>query len=158
MKGYWNVDIVKNKGVDEAVDLNKDFPWEDNSIDEIYINCALEHLASVDHFMKESHRVLKNKGVLHIIVPHYSSGIAPHPYHINDFNFGWFKFYLIKSWQKGIYEHDSLDEFQGYKIISDVIHYKPIISWIPFENVKRQLIMMVGDLCSTIETRLEVVK
>jgi SAM-dependent methyltransferase len=157
-KDYWNVDIVKNKGVDEIADLNKDFPWDDNTIDEIFINCSLEHLENVDHFMRESHRVLKKGGILHIIVPHYNTGIAPHPDHRLYFNFAWFKFFLIPKERKGIYEFDSPFGFSGYKIISDVIHYKSWISWIPSERIKRQLIMMIGDLCSTIETKLECVK
>ena len=38
------------------------------------------------------------------------------------------------------------------------IHYKPLIRWIPIPSIKRQLIMMIGDLCSTISTELECVK
>lgn len=158
MEGYWNVDIVKFPGVDEVVDLNKKFPWKTSSIEEIYINCALEHLDNVDYFMKESHRVLKNGGILHIITPFYNCGLNPHPFHKNEFNFGWFKFYLIKEEQKGIYEHDSLDGFEGYKIIEDNVHYKPIISWIPSKKIKRQLSMMIGDICTILETKLECVK
>lgn len=157
-KGYWNVDIKQHPGVNEVADFDKDFPWKDSSIDEIYIHCSLEHLKDVNHFMLESHRVLRNGGILHIVVPWFNSGISPHPFHRNQFSFAWFKFWLIESERKGIYEFDSLDAFEGYKIVSDKIHYYPLISWIPSERLKRKLCLTFGDLCSTIETKLEAIK
>jgi SAM-dependent methyltransferase len=157
-KGYWNVDMIQLPGVDEVVDLNKKWPWKNNSIKEIFINCSLEHFENLNNFMMEAYRVLKNGGLLHIIVPHYSSGIAFHPDHRLYFNFAYFKFFLIPEERVGIYAFDSPYGFSGFKIIEDKIHYKSIISWIPIEKIKRQIIMMVGDLCTTIETKLECVK
>ena len=158
LPGYFNVDIKEGPGIDGVYDLGGKFPWTDSIVDEIYINCALEHLPNVTTFMCESWRVLKNGGKLKIIVPWFNSGISPHPFHRNQFSFAWFKYWLVNSERKGIYEFDTLDAFEGFKIVKDKINYYPIISWIPCEKIKRKLCLMIGDLCSTISTELECVK
>ena len=55
----------------ELHDLTKRFPWSDDSVDQIYSSHTLEHLSRMDgrHFLKEAHRVLRNDGVLRIVVP-----------------------------------------------------------------------------------------
>jgi hypothetical protein len=60
----WDKNIVLH-------DLTKKFPWSEDSVDQIYSSHTLEHLSRMDglHFLKESHRVLKEDGVLRIVVP-----------------------------------------------------------------------------------------
>ncbi len=44
-EGYWNVDIKKLDGVDEAVDLfTFPWPWPDNTFDEVYASHLVEHI------------------------------------------------------------------------------------------------------------------
>ncbi|MBW2142681.1 MAG: methyltransferase domain-containing protein [Deltaproteobacteria bacterium] len=52
-------------------DLRKKFPWKDNSIDVIYSSHTLEHLSKKEggFFLQECHRVLKEGGLIRIIVP-----------------------------------------------------------------------------------------
>ena len=52
-------------------DLTKKFPWADSSIDIVYSSHTLEHF-SKEHgrrFIHECHRVLRNNGILRIVVP-----------------------------------------------------------------------------------------
>ena len=51
--------------------LTKRFPWGDGDVDIIYSSHTLEHLSSKDgrFFIAECYRVLKNNGVIRILVP-----------------------------------------------------------------------------------------
>jgi SAM-dependent methyltransferase len=52
-------------------DLTKPFPWPDSSIDAIYSSHTLEHFDKEDGraFLEECHRVLRQSGILRIVVP-----------------------------------------------------------------------------------------
>ncbi|ANV90850.1 class I SAM-dependent methyltransferase [Picosynechococcus sp. PCC 8807] len=60
----WNDNIVLH-------DLTKTFPWKDQSVDVIYSSHTLEHLTKEEgqHFLMECYRVLKDNGLLRIVVP-----------------------------------------------------------------------------------------
>ena len=51
--------------------LSKKFPWQNNSIDIVYSSHTLEHFTKKDgkNFISECHRVLRENGILRIIVP-----------------------------------------------------------------------------------------
>lgn len=71
-EGYLNVDLNENVRVDRRVDLDsKDWPFEDNSVDEIIANEVLEHLEDVKAAMSEIYRILKPDGMVRIKVPFY---------------------------------------------------------------------------------------
>lgn len=55
------------------IDLNKDWPFKDNSVDEIYAEMVLEHLNDIKHFFNEVYRVCKNNARITIRVPFFSS-------------------------------------------------------------------------------------
>jgi len=76
-KDYVNIDVVKLPGVNKIVDLNKlPLPFNDNSADEIYLNHVIDHLDKPTLFLKDCHRVLKEKGRIIIIIPHFTSATA----------------------------------------------------------------------------------
>lgn len=77
-RGYLNVDIVKLKGVDKVLDANKvPYPFKDNYFDEILVHSVMEHLdIDLDILMKELYRIIKKKGKLIVIVPHYTNSSA----------------------------------------------------------------------------------
>jgi ubiquinone/menaquinone biosynthesis C-methylase UbiE len=51
--------------------LTKQFPWADSSIDVVYSSHTLEHFTRGDgrRFLAECHRVLRNNGIVRIVVP-----------------------------------------------------------------------------------------
>lgn len=97
-KGYVNVDIVNYPGVDLVTDLEKRWPWEDASVDEVTCADLPEHIRQwweapdwskyqgtleslvhvmqhpvrtygIIHFMNEAWRVLKTGGLLDCSIP-----------------------------------------------------------------------------------------
>ena len=68
LDGFLNVDINKDSNPDIVWDLNKlPYPFENESIDEIEMNCVIEHLdIHLIDFLKEAKRILKHKGKLHL--------------------------------------------------------------------------------------------
>lgn len=69
------VDKVKIENfVDIIHDLNKiPYPFKNNYADEIHCYHVLEHLDKPLGKIEEMHRILKNKGMLYLKVPHFSS-------------------------------------------------------------------------------------
>lgn len=68
--GWENYDYFPTNGAGH-IDLLQPLPFENNSVDYIYFEHALEHFDEVDGFklMKEINRVLKLKGTIRIVTP-----------------------------------------------------------------------------------------
>ncbi len=64
LNGWINTDIGD-------VDITKVLPYEENSVDLIFIEHCLEHVTTPDavRFFMESYRVLKTNGVIRVAVP-----------------------------------------------------------------------------------------
>jgi len=88
-KGWSNIDRIKAGNIDIVHDLNQiPYPFKDNSIDEIYSRMLLEHLEiPIWKFMGEIHRILKPKGIITTIVPHYSGMYAFYEEHHKFFTY-----------------------------------------------------------------------
>jgi len=75
LPGYINVDHDPICKPDVVADLEATLPFEDNSVDEIYLHHVLEHLGQTTKtyfsVWKEFYRILKDQGVIRIIVPHW---------------------------------------------------------------------------------------
>jgi len=96
LNGYINIDINPNAlQVDLVYDLNK-YPWpfESDSVDEIYMAQCLEHLEDRNRAMKEIHRILKEGGTAIIKVPHFTWQLAyTDPTHRHFFAYNTFSYY-----------------------------------------------------------------
>ena len=109
LPGYVNVDICPP--ADKIADLNKDWPWEDNSIDEIRAYDIIEHLPDKIHTMNEAWRVLKPGGTLEICVPTTEGrGAWQDPQHCSYWNRGSFLYHT-----KGIPEYERFHVAYGIK-------------------------------------------
>jgi len=84
-KNYVNVDYCGNPDITH--DLSS-FPWpfESNSVDEIYSEHFLEHVNDYERTIKEIHRILKNGGLLAFRVPHWRSPSAVWHLHKQQFS------------------------------------------------------------------------
>lgn len=77
MTGAVNVDVVDSTRPESVHDLNvRPWPLDTAAFDEIHAYDVLEHVHDVVAFMEEVHRVCAPEGVVHITVPHFSSGNA----------------------------------------------------------------------------------
>jgi SAM-dependent methyltransferase len=110
-EGFTGVDISNNPEVDIVYDLNQ-YPWpfEDNSVDEIYCSHYIEHIPhdinnadsrdGLIQFMDEVYRILKPGAKAIFIAPYYSSerawGDPTHRRAINDWTF----YYYNKQWRE----------------------------------------------------------
>jgi 2-polyprenyl-3-methyl-5-hydroxy-6-metoxy-1,4-benzoquinol methylase len=50
----------------------KEYPFSDNSFDAVISLATIEHLIHIDHFIKETERILRHQGYLYISTPNYS--------------------------------------------------------------------------------------
>jgi len=72
-EGYIGVDIAKLDGVDIICDINKGFPFEDNSIDGIYSNFLFEHISNTIFLFQELYRICRKTAKIEFRVPYYQS-------------------------------------------------------------------------------------
>ncbi len=75
--GYLNIDNDLKSKADKLIDLNK-FPYDlpNNHFTLVEADHLLEHLENPMQAMREFHKILKPKGLLHIRVPHFSRGFT----------------------------------------------------------------------------------
>jgi len=72
---YVNVDMCGEP--DLVCDLSCfPWPWEDNSVDEVYSCHFLEHVQDFERTILEIHRILKPAGIIHFRVPHFRNPLA----------------------------------------------------------------------------------
>jgi SAM-dependent methyltransferase len=72
-------------------DLNKfPYPFKAKSFDKIYSRHCLEHLEYFEEVVDEFYRLLKDKGMMEIIVPYFAGFGAHHPTHKRFFNYNSF--------------------------------------------------------------------
>lgn len=95
--GAIGIDKVKLDCVDIVHDLNK-FPWgelKEESFNEIYMNDILEHLNDPIKAIRESYRLLKNKGKLFIRVAYWNHKYTySDPTHQHGFSEIYFQFFI----------------------------------------------------------------
>jgi ubiquinone/menaquinone biosynthesis C-methylase UbiE len=93
-KGFVNLDWKKIEGIDMVHNLNK-YPWpfKDNSFDFVLAAHVLEHLDDPMRAMKELHRIVRERGVVEIHLPHFASISAyidpthKHFFSVNSFSY-----------------------------------------------------------------------
>ena len=93
--GFIGVDILALPGVDIVHDFTQfPFPFEDNSLDEIWMDNVLEHLPNPMRVVEELWRMSKNGTKITIAVPYFRSHYAfIDPTHVNFFGVNWFNYF-----------------------------------------------------------------
>jgi predicted O-linked N-acetylglucosamine transferase (SPINDLY family)/glycosyltransferase involved in cell wall biosynthesis len=93
---FIGVDIYPGLGVDIVADLNKKFPFEDNTIDEIRAHDIIEHLPDKIHTMNEIWRICKPGAKVDIRVPSTDGrGAFQDPTHTSFWNINSFLYYCV---------------------------------------------------------------
>ncbi len=153
-KGWVNVDITKFPGVNKTFDFNTlPYPFKDNYFDQIYADNILEHLNDLTKVMKELHRITRNRGELHIIVPYYNCYGA-----YNDITH---KHYFSHLAFEPFYKYNS----RGNYFIKERFSLKKITlvptrlgRLIPFNSLRLFLSHIFGQIIQTIDITLIVRK
>ena len=97
-EGYKNLDYDPRTKPDVLHDLNVfPYPFKDNIFDEVYSSHVLEHLDKPFEVMAQIHRILKPKGKLTLLLPHFSRGMT-NTTHKHCFDVA-FPFYFQKDYQ-----------------------------------------------------------
>lgn len=126
---FIGVDSIPFDGVDVVFDLRtQPWPWEDNSVDEVYCSHMLEHLTGPERvgFFNELYRVLKPAAKATIIVPDWSHARAyGDPTHQWPPMSSWFMPYLNREWRDANAPH------VGYTCDFDWVQG---VSWDPWLN------------------------
>ena len=69
-EGFYNVDIIKDKGIDKSFDFDIfPYPLEDNKFDYVLVKETLEHCHFPEKVLSELRRICKDKTVIEIGVP-----------------------------------------------------------------------------------------
>lgn len=99
-EGYQSVDLLY---ADIIADLNKPWPFEDNSVGVLRAYHVLEHLQDTIHFFNEAFRVLAPGGFLLIEVPSTDgAGAFSDPTHVRFFNLLSFEYFTNQNYARFI--------------------------------------------------------
>jgi SAM-dependent methyltransferase len=98
-EGFLGVDISPDVKPDFIHDLNiYPYPFEDNSVFEVFCSHFIEHVADIKKFMEEIWRILVPLGTVTIVAPYYSSIRAWQDYtHVRPISENTF-LYFNKEW------------------------------------------------------------
>jgi predicted SAM-dependent methyltransferase len=94
-EGFIGVDFLPLKGVDVVHNLEAfPYPFQDNEVDEVWMDNVLEHLRNPLKVVEELHRICKNGAKINISVPYFRSMYACiDPTHVNFFGVYWFNYF-----------------------------------------------------------------
>lgn len=73
IEGFENVDIDPKLKPDLIVDITKHLPYEDDSVDEVWMIHVIEHIQKKFHFgiFREINRILRPEGILVLAYPEF---------------------------------------------------------------------------------------
>ena len=117
-KGFYGIDKFKSSAVDKVVDVDKGFPFRDNSVGEIFTSHVLEHVENLEFVMEEIYRICKPNAKIIIKVPHFSGRSGFFEFHKRFFRYDSFSEYEQKK-----EDMDVSDKEIRFKIIKREIHF-----------------------------------
>lgn len=132
--GYVNVDLYGDPEV--RCDLSV-FPWPfaDASVEEVFSEHFLEHVADYEATILEIHRILRPGGLLHFKVPHFRSPYFPWHLHRQAFSSVTCK---ILCWRLP-YQFGGCQLFDFVKLRYNYVFTPRALAWIltPLANIAR---------------------
>ena len=115
-------------GAATVCDLNKfPYPFKDNAFDVIYSSHCIEHLENKFKVFWEIYRLLKNKGIAVIRVPHITSQDAWNFDHFNVWKLGSMHCFVHSDWY-------GASTFPKFELISKRLHWRNVDSIRLFDN------------------------
>jgi len=118
-EGYLNCDISEHVRPDKVVDLERELPFESDSVEEIVANHVLEHVNNFVPLIHEFWRVCRAGAVIKLKVPFYASITQYNdPTHVRvftPFSFDYFR--------EGPYSHEVGSKGNMFDIAKVFINY-----------------------------------
>lgn len=151
-EGYIGMDRYLLKGVDIVSDIDKGLPFKDDVIEGVYSNYFLEHTIDLIFTFQEIYRVCKNKALVVLTVPYYTSINAfKDPTHKNFFTEETFKYFSRDKWYGSDYKINT-----NFRLLDIEYHYSRLVKILPFfkKYIRRHIINSVGAMT----VKLEVIK
>ncbi len=103
--GYIGVDKYPCEAVEQIADLNEPLPFNESSIEEIWMDNIIEHILDIPAIMKEIHRICKKDAIVTVITPHYTSIASwrdpTHIHHLCYFSMDHFEKESVKHYTGG---------------------------------------------------------
>jgi len=76
-EGFYNIDIIKSKGIHKSFDFNKfPYPLKDNQFDFVLCKQVLEHCLFPERVLREFKRICRENAIIRIQVPYTNSRSA----------------------------------------------------------------------------------
>jgi len=158
-EGWINCDISSEVNPDRIVDLEKQLPFKDNSVKEVYASMVLEHINNLVLLIHEPYGVCCNGAKITIRVPFFSLWHnSTDPTHVRTFNYRTLSYfnssYEVKSKKKmfdirlelifgggkfGKYVNRVFYPLTNYSTFSKDIYCRFFAYWIPALEVKYTL-------------------
>lgn len=119
-------------GVDVVADLECPLPFQDSSVEAIYSNHTLEHVADLLGLMEEVHRVCRPGALVRVQVPYYTSeGATKDPTHVRAFSEGTFEYFTGRKETGSDYGISCRFEIESVKYIyRGIFRYFPCRTWL----------------------------
>jgi len=96
-EGFVGVDISPGPGIDVVADLNRRFPFADNSVVVVKAHDVVEHLPDRLHTMNEIWRICQDGAIVDIRVPSTDGrGAFQDPTHVSFWNINSFRYYCVE--------------------------------------------------------------
>lgn len=153
--GFYNVDIIKESGIDKSFDFDKfPYPLKDNQFDYVLLNVVLEHCIYPKRVLEELRRVCRDKAIIEIKSP-YANGKSALCELDHSSHFSRLSFISLCS-EDGDWDRDGIIK-RKFKLIKNKSIPQRFIKWIPIP-ILNFLSTFLNSIYVDIHVILEVVK
>lgn len=154
-EGYIGIDRVALKGVDIVCDIERGLPIKDDCVDKVYSFYFFEHLNDIVFIFQELYRVCKNRAIVELTVPYYTSINAfKDPTHKQLFTEETFRYFSQDKWYGSDYGINT-----NFRVLDIEYHYSRLIrKWFPEilkRHMRRYLMNMVGAMTVRLSAQKE---
>jgi len=151
-EGWDNIDIQKSPKITKSFDFDKfPYPLKENMYDYVFLSNILEHSDKPDKVLDEIWRITKKKGIIKIIVPHYTNkGAYSDLQHRHFFNEICFKNLIT--------QEDNINKKNKFELIKLELVPTIVGKFIFISQLREKLSLFINGLISTINVELKVIK
>ena len=107
-EGFTGVDFYPCDAVDITADLTDKLPFEDSSVEEVWMDNVIEHIPDITLLMKELNRICINGAIVTILTPHFASDSSwrdpTHVHHLSYFSMDHFEKSSVSHYTGGGFE------------------------------------------------------